>query len=347
MIIDIDESFELYLKNNELSKNELAKLIDLLMSFQRGFVFLRASPDFYNDLADCYHKEIGEFLYRFIKAFIVESYTIINDYKDIKPLYILCDKQFIKNDNYFGKKVTLLELPDSYIPLFMCENVLDNNFYLEIYKIISNHKFIRSSNQHTGGCSMTSLIDNLDKNAVIFSVFDSDQKYPGGPLGDTCKCARRVFKKTTNKHSYMYVLGVHEKENLLPVNYYISKEASKNRLISILSASSDNAKNHFDIKDGVKKKKLTQNAAIENWKKIYLPVIEEMKNSGFYDDSGDDESFLFKGIGSNFLSNKKNIKKFTKERLYKDLTEKQKHDWDIIIDVIQTYCAQFEKFSYI
>ncbi|ALS99311.1 hypothetical protein [Lacimicrobium alkaliphilum] len=143
-------------------------------------------------------------------------------------------------------------------PIVVFENLTDNKIYSKIAEwFISSVAHFRgykvNYDAYPGGGDSTHSVckELLEEGRIVFSLVDSDKKYPDDQVGKTAKDTIDVFKNVGFDNAVL-VVGVHEVENLIP--HSVLEKIARNEqkpLIDFLKAASqlcDMAPKFYDLK---------------------------------------------------------------------------------------------------
>ena len=187
-----------------------------------------------------------------------------------------CNGEFSRDGNKFY--FPLSQLRDIRRCKLLVENESDGHVYIDIsLNILASHMLDRQygicvDNDSFGGASVRSKICELSgSNLFMMVIVDSDKSFPNDRKGDTCRAAFQVYNCVEKNNAIaIYVLGVREKENIIPPFFYMAISESKRDILKILNKYPEKYI-FWDIKDGIKNSKFTDN----QWKKFYNCIINE------------------------------------------------------------------------
>jgi hypothetical protein len=222
---------------------------------------------------------------------------------------------------------------------FICENLQDNYFYLNISKwyiqnyikgnVLTNFNFI------LGGGSTTApvLAENLKNNKYpILCNLDSDKKHPSGAKGSTAKKVIKENKKFNNRNDIceeikklinINILESREAENLIPLSIFVElnkingneeKEKFIKMFNKVISTNNTDLLLYLDVKKGMKKSRYKQITNLDEKKLInkILKIIDWDENSisdlNNFDLENKDtplDTKIIPGFGDNVLENTK------------------------------------------
>ena len=250
---------------------------------------------------------------------------------------------------------------------FSAENPKDYNFYINIFNFFNTNSFytINLENCSFAGSTAKEFLEVLDRDYnIVLAISDSDKNYKTDDLGDTAK----IVKRFVDRHSGTsimdyYILGVREKENLIPIDCYnlFSTKDNKTFLECINKCCSKIEFMKFvDIKDGYKLKHIS--AEDGYWHSLYDGFIHICKQNGICNmDVTEDDKNCINGIGKNLADKICNIffcKTYKKSPTETKIIESAKFDvmehipsyimdeYQVICSVLFDYgCAQRKKHN--
>ncbi len=123
-----------------------------------------------------------------------------------------------------------------------------------------------------GGVNIQKSINNhLKNNKILFSIIDTDRRYPNGPVGKTYEECKKYINKEKGIFK-LIALDVQEIENLMPFNFldnkvYSGEHAAKKVKFDLLRLHNPNLLQYFDIKKGIKKEKAEEDILYKNFAK--------------------------------------------------------------------------------
>lgn len=173
--------------------------------------------------------------------------------------------------------------------ILITENATDYDFYLGVFNWIDGNNFYSTQLKNIpsyGANADKTIISNDTDKEFICCIFDSDKSFNEDANGSTLKNAINGDKQRTNRcfPFYLYALPVKEKENLFPYSEYLygpNIELNTKNLINLLvKETNEELLRFFDLKDGIKHKKLNNRNNNEKWRTLYLPFINKCKTNG-------------------------------------------------------------------
>lgn len=272
MIFSIADDLLIKLKNGEKIERQeyiFEQLYNLIRS--KNNVLLTESKYLFVNFFDIIKNDYDEKI-KVVLKYLYESYVQYNSLKDIvkyrvilnlkrnikleDELYITWEYLMEKNIN-LSDKVTILT-----------EDARDGKFYKELVEnsnIICDGTNLRFHYNNGGGSSMdytySMCIENNED--FIFIIVDSDKKHPQGEFGKTCNNIKNKYMEYELKnylHSYLHVLNVHEKENLLMPSEYLKMGAPSNKMFNyLLKVEKERGEYllYYDLKRGIKNNQFT------------------------------------------------------------------------------------------
>ena len=202
--------------------------------------------------------------------------------------------------------------------VFVTENPSDYDFYLKIAKWFLNFNNYDISISNSPSCGSNAeqvIISNNKEEKFVYCLFDSDRDSLNAKAGDTYKNAKKGANKRVNKNYpfQLDILEAREKENLFPFTQYINdtKIGKKEReLLKLIQNESEEIQKFFDIKDGIKKKRI-RDKRYQDWQAIYFDFIQKCEKMNLCDicncqkdscrDCKDSDEEYIHGIGDKIL----------------------------------------------
>lgn len=199
--------------------------------------------------------------------------------------------------------IPLTQIIEMHETKLLTENETDAKLFKRIFTYIfqkekmSTNFFINMENDAFHGGNVSAKIQQeSESDRIMLCIVDSDRDYENGECGGTLRAANSEYKKIKDqKLFYLYELKVREKENLFSPGMYLL--VSENGLLEVISDKFDNEciYRYFDIKEGVKSKKLCN--ANARWQQHYGSLIEACKNRGVFKETEREDDYCIKGIG--------------------------------------------------
>ena len=337
MVLTLEDNYQNALINNGLNSKEFCFFEGLFDAMRDNKLFFLASFDFYNFFLSLYKSTISNRTAKMIERLINEGAISISEARQIKPLITICsssDNYRFQNNSFF---VPFCDVPDNLTSCICGENPDDANFYKFVFSsFTSKNDYINVETIGMGGGDIKTYLQNMvDNQRVFLCICDSDIKYPGCDEGCTAKDAREFFQTNNPKCSTLYVLSVHEKENLFPFEMYNLQGNMKEIVQYVISLNCDDYRDYFDIKDGMKKADLN-NPALQPaaWHSFYDCVFNYAQTNNYYEQKLPKKYVI--GIGSSALSER--IEQPVDINSYKSLlTSRQKNDIDSICGLMLIY----------
>lgn len=145
----------------------------------------------------------------------------------------------------------------------------DCNFYCSITEnlnLIKNNLITLSySTENGGGDNTATSFDTkaVEKKYITYTILDSDKKFEGDKTGTTYNKVYTKFKKKADENlAKLYLLNVHEKENLVPPLLYRTLNVDQQVAKILYKISIDKEMVHFlkylDLKEGLHSKNYNQ-----------------------------------------------------------------------------------------
>lgn len=144
----------------------------------------------------------------------------------------------------------------------VCENVTDFYFYAWLTeqkkRNLQSHNYRINILPFNGGGNTTVASLKYIQNHFCLVICDSDVKYEGCQQGDTCGSVKDYVAELSLQEKntiWMHILGVHEVENLIPLDImeFVFRKNAVKKLRDILSKQyGDIFLSFFDFKEGFK-----------------------------------------------------------------------------------------------
>lgn len=191
----------------------------------------------------------------------------------------------------------------------LTEHESDAKFYLNIARFIkekkklSNYYGVCFENDSYHGANGPAKLEQLAEattKKLVLCIVDSDKEYPQGSKGATFIGINNKYKKIKKRLPIeLFALKVREKENLIPATIYCN--FSDCELISLIASEFPDDEviaDFFDIKDGIKYKKLVNEDS--RWTGAYGDLLTECIVRNPLPDQIEEEDFdkvYLSGIG--------------------------------------------------
>ncbi len=228
---------------------------------------------------------------RWMKNYIQNLNSIKNKVQIIiEPTFnISCIKDKADNSKPTKFVINIMDLDEFKESVLISENATDFEFYKYIYHWFNGNSFydLSISNIPSNGANADAIIISCNQEKKFsLCIVDSDKDFEKGPFGNTYHNAADGDRKRANQNIpfHLHPLKVREKENLFPFNEYLkveNMEKKTQKLVSLL-ASEQNQEllRYYDMKDGIKKKKMNSKKLDARWGTLYMPFIEKCKVKG-------------------------------------------------------------------
>lgn len=241
----------------------------------------------------------------------------------------------------------------------LTENLMDASFFKYIANFwkgkigLSRHITVEYDKEPGGGDTTAQKYEDYAKNRDCFclAVLDGDKRHPAASYGDT-------YQKVQKKHrtyqpfncSYYGTGELLEVENLIPQELYLTDTNYKHNTIVSRPLTFDMS--FFDLKEGLKYKKLGDHVTRDYWRGIlngYPDLLECIDlaeiirngctNSDEYNkECGDDK--VIEGFGSKLFDHVLNTKVDDLKKVKDaDLTPSQFSEWNRIGDFVVKWCC--------
>lgn len=247
-----------------------------------------------------------------IISWIKKMYIYVYEYSDEVTWKIVISssaKKITRKEKTFT--VPLIFFLDYRPVKLLTENESDANLFKNIFNQISTKKklstnyTIKFDNDSYHGSNASSKIKSLAENDQMMLAFvDTDCDFEGDSCKSTYTGANTSYKKfKDSKIIHLHAPNVREKENLIPPNMYLAVMNEESKLLKILKEHfliDENIIKYFDIKDGIKYKKVRGS----KWYETYKDLINKCRDEGIFDTppkgcEKEDEYTCIKGIGAN------------------------------------------------
>ena len=351
MLIELDSDYErTIISRNSLSKNEIQAFSILLNSVAEGRNFLKASYNFFDFLNFKYISYFSYYVKNYLKNVINSYTTMMSDVNGVDAVLMISNQSLFDNLSLnCSCRININDLPKYLFGSLYCENISDCDFFELLYlRLCSTKLNIFLDKQTFGGGSAKGVVGSLlnNKEKVFFCIADSDKKYKTAPLGSTAASLLELYKTHNHCFSALYILGVHEKENLIPCSLLSTMDCfdeEQKKFTHIVSTLNDETKEYIDLKDGISKKCRKEMRDNNDIKLICFPIMEKMKRLKMYHSKKEDK-ILVRGLGNNGAEKAINcIESF--DVYYELLTKNQKCDLDVIFGQIKrfglAYCLSY------
>lgn len=190
------------------------------------------------------------------------------------------DKNVTKGDDdlpisFFQKTVSIQP------SVLLCENFLDVKFYTRLCEEYHSAYGLALNGMMGGGQTTKDVFRKLRRsNQISLTIVDSDIKYPGAPKGAT---ASGVESINANRlaHVGLYVLNVHEVENLIPFDclYEHSYKGKAKVFMRKLKAKGlYKYIQYYDVKHGFRTKDVKDSAGLKSYaEQLYNDIFPKSK----------------------------------------------------------------------
>lgn len=260
MLYFIDDSVVKAAEN--ANETVLSRLNDLYYCWEKGLCIIGSSRKNFIRLSSI--KRIGN--YEFVQR---TSQGIQSLYADLDFFVILICGQNTGHslseysDKYRELEITLFNgILDLSLNFVVCENVIDFYFYKWLTEQkdrgLQRHNYRINILPFNGGGSTTVTSLKYIQNHFCLVICDSDVKYEGCQQGDTCRSVKDYVAELSLREKntiWMHILGVHEVENLIPLDIMelVFRKNAVKKLRDILSKQyGDTFLSFFDFKEGFK-----------------------------------------------------------------------------------------------
>lgn len=292
-------------------------------------------------------------------SWIIKEFTRVYSCKNIVDIqvYVSCNYEELEiEDNH-------IKVPLNYFSVInetklLTENETDANcfsmiteYIMEKQNIGSSFKICFENDAFHGGNGKDKILQLAQKNVIVICIADTDMDFPNDSRKSTYKGVNDAIKKVKNKIIIqLFELPVREKENLIPATIY--NKYTDSGLIKVISQTFPNdeiVSNFFDIKDGVKIKKILKPS--DKWLKYYRKLIEECKKNNICCEEnlkkGDLDSKYIYGIGDKLCDTVcEAIFCSESNELLSSIPEFEIRNWELISKVLFTWgcCLNQERF---
>lgn len=286
MVIELHDDIAKILDNisdsNDINSLAINKLFELM--YERKHV-VKASINLLNSIKS--FKFLNPYNHSLISYLLEHRSTV---YSSLPPL----NKKIIvvPSEAYFSKSDSeyYITLDNSYNitqAKLSAENPKDYNFYVNIFHYLNKNSLytINLENCSFAGSTAKEFLEAMDKNNnIVLAISDSDKDYKDDKLGDTAKNVKQYIDRHKGQ-SIMdyYILGMREKENLIPIDCYLLFATQDNRtFLECIKThcANDEFMQFVDIKDGYKIKHLSTEKP--KWHALYDDFIDTCKQNGIY-----------------------------------------------------------------
>lgn len=305
MLIELDDRIGNVLEKISNVNDTEAFILDKLFELMyEGKQIIYASRYLFKNLLSCKYLNVRS---KQLIDYILNHYNEIYNacYFKVKYKTIIYPKScnIEKKDDCFY--LPLENASDISTSILSTENPTDFDFYINISKFIENSEnnpviTFSLNNCAYGGGSAEQFLKSMHKPGVIlFAIADSDKKFNDDQLGNTAKIVKNYIDTNCDTMVY-HILNFIEKENLVPLDFYIAiAQNDKQELLKCIRGfyKNDEFMRYYDIKEGVKLKRLKENN--NKWNNLYLPFLDECKKAGIYNmNATSDEDKVVSGIGN-------------------------------------------------
>ena len=241
----------------------------------------------------------------------------------------------------------------------LTENLLDATFfeYVANYKKaksgISQHITIECDKEPGGGDTTAQKYEDfaVKKEYFCLSVLDGDKKHPTASPGGTCSKVIKTHRRLQPFNClYYYTAKLLEVENLIPQDLYLKDSNYQHNKIVSTPLLFDMS--FFDIKEGLKYKKLGDQETRNYWRTVLngyadllecIDLAELMRNAcanseEFSKSCGEDK--IIDGFGAKLFDHILNTRAVELEAVTDtDLTASQISEWDKIGGLVLQWCC--------
>ncbi len=292
MIVEIKDTLIDYISNNDNYSN-VSDIIEKLVSGMKDRYYIVSMSEKMLDQIISVYVDLAKNTRIFLQNYKNNYKNLKSFYRQYKPLIVVDDVENIKRDDLEGNYT----VPFSYLsnlkePGLSCENSDDYVFYMWMYSIFSkvntnipNNNYIKIQNLPCGGANNLTIEAYYNNGTILSIIVDSDKYSCDSRRGDTYNAINSVYKKFKNKKvTDLYVLNSREKENLIPFEDYKLVICEKIELLDFFNTfQNDHFQAYFDIKDGIKLKKLFVHD--KKWEKVNNALVDEIKKTKFFNTS--------------------------------------------------------------
>ncbi|MBR3836718.1 MAG: hypothetical protein IKJ74_01115 [Clostridia bacterium] len=224
--------------------------------------------------------------------------------------------------------IAISELQKIRQSMLLTENKTDYDLFNLIFSFLKpfgkNYVISLENNPFYGGNVSASVQIVESSSRFALCIVDSDKDYETSCQGNTCNSAVRSIDRAKEHNCVidLHILGVREKENLIPLIFYSTTSSEKEVFYNCVRKFEENVgfMKFVDYK-GIKQKKI--NSANTEWSSLYMPFVEECKKSGIFLEQEDEKELCVKGINDHQLEM---ATQAYFEDSYVQLTKKQKDD---------------------
>lgn len=282
---------------NDLDAYNIDHIIDLMLS-KKHIVY--ASRNLFQKICDCeFISQRNRQIISYILNHYVDLYSSLSDQINLNIVITASNVINYDSGHYY---IPLSESNKIHTAVLSTETPTDFHFYETIFIFLKSTYFkeskllFRFDNRPFGGGAAEQYLENIYKsNLVIFIISDSDKKYFNDKMGDTAKAVTKFTKYHCLSPIGCYVLNVGEKENLVPIDFYLAYNLSNQNLLKCINSFNNNIEfmSYVDIKGGIKTKQVDKHN--EEWDNLYKPFIDECGKLGLTSVSNDK---FISGIGN-------------------------------------------------
>ena len=202
--------------------------------------------------------------------------------------------------------------------ILLGEDQNDATFYnhiLEWYKIEKGIKIYHKLDHRNGGGGNTarelSILESSSK--ICIAIIDTDIRYPGSIIKDDSTAHKCQSIHVESPISHLYLLEVHELENLVPLNYIVKREigggierAAAKKHLNFLRKEADDILPYYDFKRGLKISSIISGAVELSFAQKCFDCIPESERKAvnieaYIQNKLDDQIFV--GFGTSILPN--------------------------------------------
>lgn len=305
MWIELDDAIiDLFDLNTKATDKEARALNALFQSMYNNYHIVYGSRELLKEISHL------PFIYednKMLITWILNHYISVYECRSIitKKIHIV-PLEAIKpnNENEFYAIISDFEKIKS--SQLLSENKTDYDLYYNIFNFLkmfgNNYCLYLENNTFNGGnvAAAVQIVENEKRFAIC--VVDSDKDYIKDSFGTTRTSANKEVQKAKRKGAVLdlYTLGMREKENLIPMDFYETITLDKKEFIMCVNKFATNIEfmKYIDLK-GIKKKKIIN--ADEQWRALYSDFIEECKRLNIYDDCSTENEYCIKGFGDKLI----------------------------------------------
>lgn len=306
MLIEIHESVCESLKNAEIRKTSslVMSLNKLADSFYEGNHLIVA------ELMDCdflaQNTLLNETTRKIFRA-LADRCTFWNFEEVTRTGMVLHVGEIEKEKELFYWDIGINQC-DFHKSVLLSENLDDCSFYDALSKYLHKKSTYLTLSEISlrfvfcGGSQPQKTSENeLKQGSFVLLIMDSDKNFADDSLGTSAKDAIKAEAKFLDEIFMLYILNVHEKENLIPPSFYLlcSNPNHGTQLLKDLSKYETDEKyaeylKFLDLKGGIKKSKF------DSLPESYTAFLSKLDSVNL--DVKSDESIIPK-IGSHLVDN--------------------------------------------